>query len=252
MSAATTIHVEELTSTNDRALELARQGEGTGTAVTATRQTAGRGRLGRTWETPDGSLALSVIHRPSRAIEETASLTPCVAVALVEGLGELGVTARIKWPNDVLVKGRKVCGILCELHEISPHEKVVIVGIGLNVAVAEFPPELGPIATSLSDHGCEANVATVAETVLSRVRRALIRHDRGADVPAAYQTLLEGVGGLVQWTDHGHRRQGTLVGARLRDGALQVTSVEGDVFITSGELTLLGDADKRHAGEESP
>ena len=247
MNAPATFHVEELGSTNDRALQLARDGQSTGTAVTATRQSAGRGRLGRTWETPEGSLALSVLHRPGRAIEETASLTPCVAVALVRGLRELGVEARIKWPNDLRIGGRKVSGILCELHEISPAERVVIVGIGLNVMVSEFPAELEELATSLSRHGCDASLETVTETVLTHVRRALVMHDRGADVPDEYEALLEGVGQRVQWTEDGTRREATLVGARLRDGALRVVDEGVEHFITSGELALVGSAERGRA-----
>ena len=128
------LHLRLTDSTNARARELAERGAPHGTLVTAAEQTAGRGRQGRTWSAPPGRALLCsvVIRDPPRLLPVAAG----VAVAEVVGSG-----ARIKWPNDVLVEGLKVAGILAEGR---PQEGWSVIGIGLNVAVRvdDFPPEL--------------------------------------------------------------------------------------------------------------
>jgi BirA family transcriptional regulator, biotin operon repressor / biotin---[acetyl-CoA-carboxylase] ligase len=135
------LHLRATTSTNDRARELAQAGAPHGTLVTAGEQSAGRGRQGRTWSAPAGSaLLLSLVLRDAPPL---LPLAAGVAVAEVAGAG-----AGLKWPNDVLVDGRKVAGILAEGR---PHEGWAILGIGLNVAVRveELPPELHDTAGTL-------------------------------------------------------------------------------------------------------
>jgi BirA family biotin operon repressor/biotin-[acetyl-CoA-carboxylase] ligase len=135
------LHLRETDSTNARARELAGAGAPHGTTVTAGYQTAGRGRQGRTWSAPPGhALLVSVVLRRWPRLLPLAS---AVAVADV-----VGADARIKWPNDVLVDGRKVAGILVEAR---PQEHWAIVGIGLNVAVVpqDLPPELHATAAGL-------------------------------------------------------------------------------------------------------
>ncbi|MFM7141205.1 MAG: biotin--[acetyl-CoA-carboxylase] ligase, partial [Alphaproteobacteria bacterium] len=111
------VHRDEVDSTNRLAIELARGGAAEGTAVVAEKQTAGRGRLGRTWESPPGlNLYLSVILRPALSPVEVPRLTLAAAVAVADAIAATtGLRPEIKWPNDVLVDGRKACGILTEL-----------------------------------------------------------------------------------------------------------------------------------------
>jgi BirA family transcriptional regulator, biotin operon repressor / biotin---[acetyl-CoA-carboxylase] ligase len=135
------LHLREVGSTSDRARELATNGAPHGTLVTAGAQTAGRGRQGRTWTTAPGrALAMSLVLRD---VPELLPLRAGVAVAQA-----IGPAAQIKWPNDVLVDGRKVAGILVEGR---PQEHWAVVGIGLNVALApdDFPPELRATAATL-------------------------------------------------------------------------------------------------------
>ena len=135
------VHYRRTGSTNERARELAWSGAPHGTLVTAAEQTAGRGRQGRTWTAPASSaiLASLVLRDPPRLLPLAAG----VAVAEV-----IGPQARVKWPNDVLVNGRKLAGILAEGR---PQERWAVLGIGLNVAVSEdeFPPELRDRAGTL-------------------------------------------------------------------------------------------------------
>jgi len=135
------LHLRETSSTNDRARELAGAGAPHGTLVTAATQSAGRGRQGRTWSAPPGhALLMSLVLR------DPPSLLPLAAAVAVAGAA--GEDARIKWPNDVLVVGRKVSGILAEGR---PQEGWAVLGIGVNVAVRveDLPPELHATAGTL-------------------------------------------------------------------------------------------------------
>ena len=132
--------LEETDSTNRAAKELARQGAPHGTAVLAKRQTAGRGRLGRSFFSPEGGLYLSVILRPQCKPEDLALMTPMAAVAVCRALEQVcAVSPRIKWVNDLYLGGKKLCGILCE-----GCGGAVIVGIGLNLYTPEggFPADI--------------------------------------------------------------------------------------------------------------
>lgn len=175
------LHLRETTSTNDRARALAIAGAPHGTLVTATAQTAGRGRQGRSWSAPPGhALLLSVIVRGSGTALHLLPLAAAVAVAEV-----CGPQARIKWPNDVLLPGprpgadggdsaagpgRKVAGILCEGR---PQESWAVIGIGVNVAVRleDLPEELHATAATLG--AAPQDVEDVLARLLAALDRAL-------------------------------------------------------------------------------
>ena len=129
-------------STNDDALAWASQGASDLSLVISNEQTAGRGRSGRKWYTPpDSALAFSLILRPSAAeIEIPARITGLGALAILDGLRTIGLFPQIKWPNDVLVNGRKVAGILVESDWLGNMLNACILGIGVNVSKASTPP----------------------------------------------------------------------------------------------------------------
>jgi len=144
--------VESTRSTNDDAAERARGGEPEGTVVIAEAQTAGRGRLGRSWVSVRGlNLYLSVILRPAIVPAAAPQLSLVAGLAAAGAIEAEGLEARIKWPNDVLVGGRKACGILTELEAEADRVGFVVVGIGVNLnsTLAHFPSELHAKATSL-------------------------------------------------------------------------------------------------------
>jgi len=145
------LHFESLPSTNDRARDMASAGAAEGTAIVADRQTAGRGRMGRAWSSPAGEgLYLSLILRPRVVPSDASVITLAAAVAVSETLSAgFGARADIKWPNDVLVGGRKVCGILVESAIEGDRIQHAILGIGVNLAQTEFPEEIREGATSL-------------------------------------------------------------------------------------------------------
>jgi BirA family biotin operon repressor/biotin-[acetyl-CoA-carboxylase] ligase len=164
---STTRHLEETTSTNDEARKWAQAGAPDGATVVADHQTAGRGRLGRTWHSPPGvNLYLSQILRGPF---EQPTLPPLVgALATREAIQAhlpSDLTAAIKWPNDILVGEYKVAGILCELFA-----DIVIIGIGINVNMTDFPPDLRRPATSLRLlSGGEQDRGDVLKTLLDRL-----------------------------------------------------------------------------------
>ncbi len=149
-------HYAELESTNDRALEWALEGAPHGALVTADRQLAGRGRRGRSWQSPDaGDLYFSVVVRPSAyAGPLTASAwgaySLAVGVALREGLGAWLGDLELKWPNDLLWRGRKLGGILCEGRWHAGGLQVIVVGVGINIGRRRFDAELRDKATSVA------------------------------------------------------------------------------------------------------
>ncbi len=144
---------ESVGSTNEVAKQMARDGAPEGLLVIAEEQTGGKGRLGRTWASPPGvGIWMSVVLRPPLPPYEAARLTLCAAVAVAAAVQvSTGVPAGIKWPNDIVVQDRKVCGILTELEADWDRVNFAVVGVGINVntPAADFPPELQATATSL-------------------------------------------------------------------------------------------------------
>jgi len=143
---------DSVTSTQTLALELALDGAEEGTVVIAEEQRKGKARLGRGWESPKGSgIWMSLILRPNIPPQNAPQLTLLTAVAVVQGIKlATGIDCDIKWPNDILIHGKKVCGILTELQADADRIQSVIIGIGMNVNTKSFPPHLIHKATSLS------------------------------------------------------------------------------------------------------
>lgn len=143
----------QVTSTNEVAKELAIKGEVSGTIIISEQQTKGKGRLGRHWESPYGKgIWCSVILRPSILPMEAPKYTFISAVAVVEAIREVAnLEAKIKWPNDLIINGKKMCGILTELSAEIERINFIILGIGINVnhTLNDFPEELHDLATSV-------------------------------------------------------------------------------------------------------
>lgn len=217
------VHFRVVDSTNERARELAERGAPHGTLVTAAEQAAGRGRQGRTWTAPRGRAILCslVLHKVPRLLPLAAG----VAVAEV-----VDADARVKWPNDVLVGGRKVAGILVEGR---PQEGWAVLGIGINVAVRseDLPPELRDRAGTLELE------ADAIEPMLVRLLGSLehwIAADAGS-VLAAVRGRDELLGKHLRWTG-GEGRGAGIDG----DGRLIVVTDGGRVELDAGEVHLVG------------
>ena len=162
---------QETSSTNDVVEKLARDGVPEGVVVFAESQTKGRGRLGRKWLSPAGrGLWFSVLLRPNLRPQAATQMTIATAVAVARAIRQqTGLKPGIKWPNDILIQGRKTAGILTELSAELDHIKYLVIGIGVdvNVAPTEFPPDLRKLATSLRiEAGRPLNRADVAVAIL--------------------------------------------------------------------------------------
>ncbi len=141
----------EVDSTNIIAKKCADEGVGSGFVVLADQQNAGRGRLGRAWQGPKGTgVWMSLVLRPELTPDLAPQITLATAVGVASALRELGYDAGIKWPNDIYISGKKVCGILTEMRADMDGIQWVVVGIGINCLNQNFPDELADIATSLA------------------------------------------------------------------------------------------------------
>ncbi|TLU88536.1 MAG: biotin--[acetyl-CoA-carboxylase] ligase [Chlorobium sp.] len=144
----------EASSTNTLAKGLAQEGAPEGSLVVADSQSGGRGRMGRSWYSPPGvNLYFSFVLRPAVPSLRVPQLTLLVAAAIHRALGSHvpGIQPKVKWPNDILIGGRKVCGVLCEMQSEPDLTHFVIVGVGINVNQSVFSPELRHLATSLAN-----------------------------------------------------------------------------------------------------
>ncbi len=148
---------DSVDSTNIQAKLLAEQGCTHGTLVVADQQVSGKGRRGRTWESPKGSaISMSLVLRPTFAPNKAPMLTlimaysvACAITQYEEQCGSVNWDVQIKWPNDIVVNGKKVCGILTEMSTEIDYINYVVIGVGINANVEEFPEELKEVATSL-------------------------------------------------------------------------------------------------------
>jgi BirA family biotin operon repressor/biotin-[acetyl-CoA-carboxylase] ligase len=168
--------VGEIGSTNDRVLAAGRAGAPEGLAVIADRQTAGRGRLGRPWASPPGvGLYTSILLRPNLPAGRASLLSLVAGLAAGEGIESVsGLVPLLKWPNDLLVEGKKVAGILTEMATMESRVSHVAVGIGINVRhnARDLPEDLQAIATSLRlASGREISRGELAAEIYNRLDR---------------------------------------------------------------------------------
>jgi BirA family transcriptional regulator, biotin operon repressor / biotin---[acetyl-CoA-carboxylase] ligase len=239
------LYFETAGSTNDVAASLIGSGAGEGTVVIADAQTAGRGRRGRSWHSPPGAgLYVSVVLTPSRSSapdRATSLLTLTAGVALADAVERVtGIAPAIKWPNDLLVGRRKLAGILAEGVPGRTGLHAVVLGYGINVLAASFPPDLAPRVTSLeSELGRVVDrAALLAESLATLSERYAELMTGGFDaILDAWRSRSFGSrGARVEWDVPGGVRTGITDGIDGM-GALLVRSAEGLVErIVAGEV----------------
>ena len=236
---------ERTTSTNDVIEKLARDGVKEGAVVFAESQTKGRGRLGRKWTSPDRKgLWFSVLLRPALHPQEITQLTVVAATALWRAIHQqTGLRPGIKWPNDILVRGRKTAGILTELTAELDRVKHVILGIGVdvNLGAGDFPSELRKLATSLKiELGRPVSRSELATAILRELDRDYARVCAGdfasvADEWEEHCTTL-GRNVAIQIGDRRIRGRAEALG---EDGALLLRTEHGHLErIIGGDVTL--------------
>ncbi len=219
--------LDEVPSTNDVCWERARAGDPEGFTVTAEFQTAGRGRFGRAWHSPRGlSLAVSVLLRPALPADRLPLLTAAAAVAACETAGR---EARIRWPNDVVVKGKKLAGVIVEGRE--PGTFVLGCGMNVNLRAEDFPGDLRPASTSLLiERGESQDRGAVLRSFLERL-------------DARYDEALSGDPSLaVAW-----RELSALIGQRvsIAEGGREYRGEVADLDVLEGIAVRLEGAVRR-------
>jgi len=240
---STILRFDRVASTNDAAKEMAASDAPEGTCVLAGEQTAGRGRMGRSWSSPSGEgLYLSVIVRPAIRAAQSTVLTLAAAVAVGETLEfNFQVPADIKWPNDVMASGRKICGILVESAIEGDRLQYAVIGIGVNIAQQAFPDEISRIATSLRiETGRLIAPEEFARPLLERLAEW---YDAAVKEPARLLTRWEALSSYAQgcavrvessdWSIEGVTR------GLAKTGALRVELATGEIReVFSGEVSL--------------
>lgn len=232
-----TIRLKEAVSTNDLCLELISSGAEHGTVVIADKQSKGKGRLGRTWISPEGGLYLSVILKEGIEEEHCHFLTFALCLSAADAIRSVsGSAPRIKWPNDILIKGRKVAGVLVEKHG---RDYIAGIGVNINNGPESFPEEIRGKATSLLvESGSVVDRDRFIMKMLERFecrlktmsgegRQALLEEIRDLSCTVGKQVVVE---------NDGKKLEGT---ARDIDGsgALIIESDGGKItLITSGEI----------------
>jgi BirA family biotin operon repressor/biotin-[acetyl-CoA-carboxylase] ligase len=231
---------EEVGSTNDVGRELARAGAPEGTVVIAERQTRGRGRLGRTWESPPyRNLYLSAIWRPAAAAGPIACLSLVAGVAVCDAVRE-HCPAVLKWPNDVLVAGRKVAGLLAEVDAAG----AVIMGIGVNLNVGrdEFPPALRDKAGSLrAATGTRVDRPAFTARLLAHLEARYDQHRQAGFAPIAEAWCERSmmVGKTIEVDEPLGRVRGVVFGLD-GDGALTLRLAGGNEHrVVAGDVTVV-------------
>ena len=222
-------YFDELPSTNDEAARLAELGAPEGTTVIASAQTAGRGRFGRTWFSPPGAgLYVSVVVRDRRA---APYLSLAGGVAVADGIrAATALPVELKWPNDVVIDGgmgkrRKLAGVLAEGTTSAEGIQYVIVGFGINLLTAAYPPEIADRATSLeSELGRPVERDLVLASTLAELDTRVVQLSAGEAAPllTRWRALApSAVGSAVEWDTPSGPRSGRTDGID-DDGALRV------------------------------
>lgn len=239
------VYYPSVGSSNVEAKRLAEAGAPEGTLVVADHQTAGRGRLDRRWWSPPGSsLLLSLVFRPAflaphqaQRLTMVCSLAVCDAVARVTGL-----TAMVKWPNDVLIDSQKICGLLAELGVADSRLDYVVVGMGINVNVdfegGDAPGLMSPATSLRAALGREVSRLTVLTTLLRFVEARYERLRAGALPHNEWKSRLVTLGREVQVTMPNRLLTGLATGVDA-DGVLLVRQADGELArVLAGDVTL--------------
>ena len=233
------IYYPSLASTMEVAKQEAQQGAAEGTVIIADEQTAGKGRIMRVWLSPKGSIALSVILYPSVAY--LPSLIMLASLAVIHSIEAVtGLKSQVKWPNDVLINGKKVCGVLIESNVRGDIVDYAIIGIGVNVNLRLYDfPEIQPTATSLSDElGRDVSRLDVIRCLLVEIERLYLALPAGGSIYEEWRDSLVTLGRRVQ-VKSGETIYEGIAESVARDGSLLLRHSDGSLSkIIAGDVTL--------------
>lgn len=240
------LYKDEIDSTNTWAKREAEMGASEGSVLVADMQTAGKGRRGRSWSSPSGhSVYMSLILRPDILPERASMLTLVAGLSVAQAVrDDLGLDAWIKWPNDVVISGKKICGILTEMSLQMECINYVVIGIGINVNLKDLPEDIADKATSLClEKGENVHRAEVIAAVLYRFEKNYFRFlKRGnlADVKDSYNEILVNCGRKICVLEPGNEYTAVSGGINEK-GELLVTKDDGTKeAVYAGEVSVRG------------
>jgi len=236
------VHYFRIESTNTAALALAAKGADHGTAVLAEEQTAGRGRFGRSWFSENSSgIYVSVILRPDLSPADAPALTLMAGVAAHRAVSSVtGLPVEIRWPNDLLMNGKKVCGILTEMSAEIGRLHYVVIGIGINVNQRSMPADIESIATSLRMEGgrlySRQQILVTFLRELEKLYRTLLDHGSGAVARAWAEASSYAEGKKVR-VHSGSRDFAGVTAGLASDGSLRIRREDGmEELVVAGEI----------------
>lgn len=239
-------YFDTLDSTNICAKRMAEEGAPNGTLVIADKQTAGRGRCGRVWETPKGTaIAMTLLMRPNLRPEKASMLTLVMGMAVTRAVNELySLNCQIKWPNDVVWEGKKICGILVEMSAEMNAIHYLVIGCGINANMTEFPEELKEKAISLRMiTGAEVDRAQIIQRSLEWLEKYYQKFEETSDMSGLmeeYNQMLVNRGSEVCVLDPCGEYRGRALG--INDaGELLVEKEDGTTEnVYAGEVSVRG------------
>lgn len=240
-------HFDTIDSTNIKAKKLAQEGANEGAIIISEEQTAGRGRLGRQWTSPKSKgIWLSIILRPNLEPMNVSNITLLGAAAVNKALSEFNIHTQIKWPNDIMLNGKKICGILtemsCELNAIN----YIVMGIGINVNIqkVDFPEELLDSATSvLVETGEILDRKKLTAALLNNFESLYNQFIKYGDIQSSIKVCKENssvLGKKIKIIDRGNVRTAKAIDIK-DNGVLVVENEDGTIDeILSGEISIRG------------
>ena len=241
-------YYEEIDSTNKRAKELAQNGCSHGTLLVADVQTAGIGRRGRSWSSEKGTgIYMSMVLRPEIKTDAASMLTLiaalAVAKAMQKSIGTQSPLAQIKWPNDIVINGKKICGILTEMTLAGTGIDYIVVGIGINVLNEEFPEEIRQTASSiLLETGVRVDREKLIEMFLEYFEAYYERFVEEQDLSSfltEYENLLVNKENRVRVLDPHGEYEGIAKGI-TKKGELIVETANETKLVSGGEVSVRG------------
>lgn len=241
-----TIYKETTDSTNADVKRMAENNAENGLLVVADEQTGGKGRRGRVWESQKGTnLYFSMLLRPNFTPDKASMITLVAAYSVAKVIEEkIGLNAKIKWPNDIVVNGKKVCGILTEMSVERDYIHHIVVGIGINVNEETFPEEISPMATSLKmEKGSIISRANLLSDILFQFEKdyeTFLAATNLQPFVTEYNRMLVNKGALVRVLDPKAEFTG-IAGGINNEGTLIVFKEDGQiVHVYAGEVSVRG------------
>ncbi len=234
--------VPETGSTNEDAFALGKSGAPAGIVCAAETQRAGRGRMDRSWFSPPRrGLYCSVLLRPDLPLSRAGFLSFCAALAMTDALGEAGLPAMIKWPNDIVFGGKKLCGILSACDGDASGLRFAVVGSGLNLRSGSYPEELRDRAGCLEDFGIFVDRNSLLNAYLDHLESWVLILQRDG-FPPLREKLLERLALLSRLVvvSGGQQAEGIVLGIGAEGELLIRTSDGAVVSVTCGDVSVRG------------